>query len=186
LGIYLIALYLWSFYLQYYDIVNGFGYWFYLLPATFLWLASWSASVHMALVFPAPLYLVQRKPGLIWIPYLSTFILFSVGIGISRLVVSNSLTRIALWWRGEFVAAIVIFIPTLLLMIAQYARFRHAPERAKIKWVVFSAVICGSLTVVLYLVPLFLGLLRIRSQYRGYINPAFPAAIASPSGATAL
>jgi hypothetical protein len=170
--------YLWSFYLQYYDLVNGYGYWFYQLPATFLWLASWSAAFHLALVFPAPLPLVQRKPRLIRFAYLSTFVIFFLWVGISRLVVSNALMRIMMWWRGEFVAAIIIFFPAMITMIAQYTRFRQGSEHAKIKWVVYSAVICGSLTVFFYLIPEYLDLPSLGVNLIGVLLLPFPAAIA--------
>ncbi len=170
--------YVWSSYLQIYDFVNGYGFWLYGAVASFLWLSNWPAGLQLALTFPTPLPLVQRRPSLVWALYPTSYTIYLLYLVISRSMIPSRIGWIGLWNRGDTLVAIVMFIPAMIALIWQYRRHKSGPERRKIQWVVFSALFSGSMAMILYLVPEFLGLPNLGINAVGLLLLPFPLAVA--------
>jgi len=170
--------YVWSSYLQVYDLVNSFGFWFYWIAASFLWLTHWPAALQLALTFPKPLPAVQHRPWLIWSGYPVSYLTYGLFLAFSRWQSASLLDWVGQWFRGDVLVGIVFFIPALLIIGRQYRLHQHGPDRQKIQWVVFSGIFSGSLAVFLYLVPEFLGLPSLGVNAMGVLLLPFPLAIA--------
>ena len=170
--------YVWSSYNQIYDFVSGYGFWLYISVASLLWISSWAAGLHLALTFPSPLPLLQRRPRLIWMLYPVSYAIYLFYLILSRIMTSSRLEWIGYWNRGDTLIAILLFIPSVIAMIRQYRLHRSGPERQKIQWVVYSGLFSGSVAVVLYLVPEFLGLPRLGVNVIGILLLPFPLAVA--------
>jgi hypothetical protein len=170
--------YIWSFFLQIYDIVNGYGFWLYSLSSSFLWLLTWPAALHLALTFPTPLPLVQRRPWLVWLVYPLSYATFILYLAVSRWMIPSTLEWIGLWNRGDTLVAILMFVPAVAVMVWQYRLHRSGPDRRKIQWVVYSGLFSGSLVMIFYLIPEFLGLPGLGVNAVGIMMLPFPVAIA--------
>jgi hypothetical protein len=170
--------YIWSSYLQPYELVNGSGFWLYLVTNMSLWLTNWPAAVHLAFTFPTPLPVIKRRPWLLGGIYLSSFAIYFATIWISRSSAVNTLDWIGSWGRGDALAAIILFIPLLIGIILQYRRNPIGPERAKIQWVIFSCIFSGGMAVGLYLIPELFDLPGLGVNVVGVLLLPFPVAIA--------
>ena len=170
--------YVWSTYNQIYDFVSGYGFWLYMSVASILWVSSWAAGLHLALTFPSPLPRLKRNPWLIWMLYPVSYAIYLLYLVFSRLITSSRLEWIGYWNRGDSLIAILLFIPSVIAMVRQYRLHRSGPERQKIQWVVYSGLFSGSVAVVLYLVPEFLGLPRLGVNVIGILLLPFPLAVA--------
>jgi len=170
--------YVWSSYNQIYDFVSGYGFWLYISVASLLWISSWAAGLHLALTFPSPLPLLQRRPWLIWMLYPVSYAIYLFYLILSRIMTSSRLEWIGYWNRGDTLIAILLFIPSMIAMMRQYRLHRSGPERQKIQWVVYGGLFAGSAAMVLYLLPEFLGLPRLGVNAIGVLLMPFPLAIA--------
>lgn len=170
--------YIWSSYLQIYDLVNRVGFWFYWINASFLWLSHWPAALHLALTFPQPLPAVQRRPWLVWAGYPAAYLFYGLFLAFFRLQSPSPLDWIGQWYRGDILVGILFFTPAMLLIGRQYRLHRHGPDRQKIKWVIFSGIFSGSLTLILYLLPELLGLPSLGVNAIGVLLLPFPLSIA--------
>jgi hypothetical protein len=170
--------YVWSTYLQIYDFVNGYGFWLYTIVASFLWLSTWPANLHLALTFPTPLPTLRRRPRLIWMLYPASYLIYLLYLAVSHIIIPSQLEWIGRWNRGDTLVAMVMFIPAVLAMLRQFHLHRSGPERQKIQWVVFSGLFAGSMAMILYLVPEFLGQPRVGVNAVGLFLIPFPLAIA--------
>ena len=170
--------YVWSLYRQVPDILTGYGFWLYTVIASFLWLSNWAAGVQLALTFPRPLPILVKRPGWLYVPYLAVFFFIIAYFAITRIYLSNTLEWIDSWGQGESLAAIGLFLPTVAIILHQYRRDRSESSRKKIRFVVFSGLTVGSLTVLFYLLPPFFGLPGLDANFVGVILLLFPASMA--------
>jgi hypothetical protein len=170
--------YVWSTYQQIYDFVSGYGFWLYISVASLLWVSSWASGLHLAITFPTPLPFLRRRPKLIWMLYPVAFAIYLSYLVLSRIIISSQLVWIGYWTRGDTLIAILLFIPSVIAMIWQYRLHRRGPERQKIQLVVYSGLFAGSMAMVLYLLPEFLGLPRFGVNIVGVLLMPFPLAIA--------
>ncbi len=169
--------YAWSSFHQVYDFVNGYGFWLYAITATFLWLSTWPAGLHLALTFPTPLPLAQRRPWLVWALYPLSFGIYLIYLGISRLATPSTLEWIGQWNRGDTLVAILMFTAAVIVLLQQFRRHRSGSDRRKIQWVVYSGLFSGTMAMALYLLPEFLGLPSLGINFVGILLLPFPLAI---------
>lgn len=169
--------YVWSTYLQAIDLVNQFGFWLYTLTAHFFWLANWGAGMHLALTFPRQLVAVRRRPVLLLLPYLASFGLYGLLLALSWPTASSRLEWIGDWQRWEVVIPVALFLPSLGIILIQYFKVEDEASRKKIRWVVYSATMAGSLAIFFYLIPNLLGLPALDSNLVGVILLLFPLSI---------
>lgn len=170
--------YVWSSYHQIYDFITGYGFWLYIGVASFLWVSSWAAGLHLALTFPSPLPRLQARLLFVWLLYPISYAVYIFYLFLSRFMTANELEWVSYWNRGDTLIAILLFIPSIIALIHQYRLHRSGPERQKIQWVVFSALFSGSMAMIFYLVPEFLGLQGFGVNAVGILLLPFPLAIA--------
>jgi hypothetical protein len=170
--------YTWSTYHQVYDFVNGYGFWLYVSVSSLLWVSSWVAGLQLALSFPSPLPFLRRRPRLFWLLYPISYAIYLLYLVINRFMSSSLVEWIGNWSRGDTLIAMLLFIPSVIALIRQYRLHRSGPERQKIQWVIYSGLFAGSMAMILYLVPEFLGLPRFGVNLVGILLLPFPLAIA--------
>jgi hypothetical protein len=170
--------YVWSSYLQIYDLVNEYGFWLYTFVGTFLWLANWGAGLHTALTFPRYLAAVRKRPGLLALPYLASFGLYGFLLAASWPGAPSRMEWIGDWQRWEAVIPVALFLPSIGILLAQYLKVEDEASRIKIRWVVFSGVFVGGLTIFFYLIPNIFGLPGLDTNLVGVIILLFPVSIA--------
>jgi hypothetical protein len=170
--------YVWSLYGQVPDIINGYGFWLFTLIRAFLWLSNWAAGVQFVLTFPHPLPFLIKRPGWIYFPYLFVFSFYLVFLALSKGYTENSLEWINAWGRGDSLAALLMFLPTIFILLYQYLSNRAQSDRKKIRLVVFSGIAVGSLVILFYLLPPFIGLSPLNANYVGVFMLLFPASMA--------
>jgi hypothetical protein len=170
--------YIWSFYRQVLDLTSPSGFWLYTLAASFLWLSNWAAGLHLALAFPQPFPAIRRRPVLLALPYLASFLLFGLYLVVSRDPAAGYTAWIVNWQRGETLVPIAMFIPIMGLMFQQYRRNQSGASRKKIRLIVFSGILGGVLTVFFYLLPPIVGLPALDANLLGIVLLLFPIAIA--------
>ena len=170
--------YVWSTFLQIPDIVKGYGFWIYIIPASLLWVSNWPACLQLSLTFPTPVPFLRVRPKLVWLLYPITYAIYLSYLVVSRFIFPSSLEWIGHWNRGDTLVAIVMFIPAVTAMVWQYRRHRTGPEHRKIQWVVFSGLFSGSMAMFLYIIPEFLGLPSLGVNAVGLLLLPFPLAIA--------
>jgi hypothetical protein len=170
--------YIWSSYIQVYDLVSGSGYWLYTLAASFLWVANWPAGLHLALTFPKPLPAVQHRPWVVWAIYPLSYAIYLAYLVASRAAIPSTLEWIGQWNRGDTLIALLMFPAAVAVMLWQFRRHRHGPERRKVQWVLLSGLFSGTLAIILYLLPEFLGLPSLGVNIVGVLLLPYPIAIA--------
>lgn len=170
--------YIWSFYRQIPDLTSPFAFWLYTIVASSLWISNWGAGLHLTLTFPRPLPIIQRRPGLLALPYLAAFLIFAGYLALSWNPASGYLLWVDNLQRGESLVPIALFIPTIWMLVHQYRRDRSGVSHKKIRLVVFSGLLGGGLTVFLYLLPPILGLPALDANLVGVILLLFPLSIA--------
>jgi hypothetical protein len=169
--------YVWASYLQMIDLVNEYGFWLYTFSSTFLWLANWGAGLHTALTFPRYLDVVRKRPGLLVLPYLVSFGLYGLLLAISWSGAASRVAWIGDWQRWEAIIPVALFLPSIGIILAQYFKVEDEASRVKIRWVVFSGVFVGGLTIFFYLIPNIFGLAGMDSNLVGIIILLFPLSI---------
>jgi hypothetical protein len=145
--------YSWAFFLQVSDLLDGTGNWLFHLSATGLWLVFWSATLHMALVLPKPLFSPKRPAAWLIGLYLSSFILCGAYLTFTWFTAGNKLTWWASWSTAQTLAAAIYSLPALLAIMLQYFTTRSAAERIKVRWMILGTVISLSLGLGLYFIP---------------------------------
>jgi hypothetical protein len=170
--------YVWTLFRQVPDLLNGYGFWLYTVVASFLWVSNWAAGLQLVLTFPRPLPSVSKQPERLCLPYLAVYSFYLVFVLISSAYTDNKLEWINTWGQGESLVAILMFLPTLLILLRRYRLERDEASRIKIRLVVFSGLAVGSLTILSYLLPPFWGLPSLDANFIGVILLLFPASIA--------
>lgn len=169
--------YVWSFYLQLPDLTNKYGFWFYSFVSSFLWLANWASALHFSLVFPHPLPILRRKPYLAALPYLASFLSYVLLLYFSWFRSPDIIIWIGSWGQWQALIPILLFIPTFWMIVRQYRWLRDEPSRKKIRLLAFSSLAVGSLTILFYLLPPFLGLPELDPNFMGVLLILLPVSI---------
>ncbi|MGK2850424.1 MAG: sensor histidine kinase [Candidatus Limnocylindrales bacterium] len=143
-----------------------------------LYMLLWPASIHLALVFPTPAQVTQRRPGLI--PGLYGLVL---GLYAVVTVLLGQVTGSALEWVGTWpVAQLVVIVPALATAVAifaiRYARTRDPADRARRRLVTIGVVGAGTLGLVAFMGPaLITGRPLLPDATIGLISLPIPATI---------
>lgn len=161
------------------DVVRGAPFVVQALVTGPLYMLLWPASVHLALVFPAPAKVTQRHPGLI--PGLYGLVL---GLYAVTTIALGQVTGSALGWVGTWpVSQLLVIVPALATSVAifvvRYARTTDPVDRARRRLVTIGVVGAGSLGLVAFMGPALLtGRPLLPDAAIGLISLPIPATIA--------
>lgn len=160
------------------DIVRGTPFVVHALVTGPLYMLLWPASIHLALVFPTPAQVTQRRPGLIPGIYGLALGLYAVAT-----LALAPMTDSALEWIGTWpLAQLVVIVPALATAVAifaiRYARTKDPADRARRRLVTIGIVGAGSLGLVAFMGPALLtGRPLLPDAAIGLISLPIPATI---------
>ena len=171
--------YTWSLGLQVSDIVGGLGFWLYQASASGAWFVFWSAGLEFAMVFPRNHPLLQKRPWLIPLVYLSSFALFFVYLAITRVTSPTMLDWLGRWIIANWLVALIFQSLTAYFIWDGY-RSNHDPaSRRKVHWLVFAFIFCGGIGLGLWFIPgVILGHPLIDANALGLSLLPFPVILA--------
>lgn len=143
----------WTIGLQVSDIVNVWGYWHYRAATLLPYLLTFSAMVHLSLVFPRQHPKLDRVPRLVPVIYLAPYALFGIFMAIARLFTSDSWTWLGYWNAGEWAVSILYMSVFIVVTILNYRTVPDEGTRVKIRWVVFGGSVSAAGIALLWLLP---------------------------------
>jgi hypothetical protein len=168
----------WSFSTQVSDFLDSRAFWLYWGLTMIAYTLFWIGILHFILIFPQPLPFMigrWRVPALYGIPYL----LFLIHLLAIRPGATTTLAWIATWKSIQDGYVLILLVLILLVGIWQYRRNQEGVARQQIRWIVFALLLSGGLTLVLDILPVFLGLPTININLVGLIALIFPLGIAA-------
>ena len=135
------------------DVVSGGPFVLHALVTGPVYMLTWPAGVHLALVLPAPLPVVRRRPWLVPAVYAT-----AMGAYAAASLATFLGARTALEWVGAWPATqVVVVVPALLLaiglFIVQHRRTRDPAARARLRLASLGAVSSAILGLVLFMGP---------------------------------
>lgn len=144
--------YVWVFGLQVSDFTISLSFVLYHIATGFLWFIYWGAFLHFALVFPKTHFLVIKWPVLRVLTYFFPFLISAIYI-LAQGPAVNSMEWFRRWLDSEWVAGIVVTVLWLVILLEGYMHRFTAGEMKKVRWIFLSGLVCGSLGLVLFLLP---------------------------------
>jgi hypothetical protein len=179
LGASLIHAIVWLLGLQVSDLVGGVGFWLYALMAFGGYILLWIAGLHFALVFPQPSAIVVRWPVLIPLIYVAAYGFFFSYLAALWFVAPTTLAWLGGWLPGVGIIAIAYIGLGGVAILRKYRTSRDVIARQQMRWAVFSFIVSGMMTVVLWLIPYnILGRPLISSATLGLLGIPLPVGLA--------
>ncbi|HKF85334.1 MAG TPA: histidine kinase [Candidatus Limnocylindrales bacterium] len=144
-----------------------------------VYMLMWPAAVHLGLVFPAPIAVVRRRPGMVWLPYLVALGGYALALAISRVTTPSTLEWVGTWPRIQ----LVVVVPCILLWLAfAIIGFRRAGDpvaRSRIRWAAMGALTSAILGLALFQLPeLLFGRSLVPTSWVGLIALPLPIGLA--------
>jgi hypothetical protein len=147
------------------------------------WLVYWAATLHVALVFPKRVRIIQRRPYLIGLLYLTAFSLYFAYLGLARYQSINTLDWLNEWATGENMIAGLYLSLTMVVILYQFRTSREGSERIKIRWAVYGAFISGITGLVFWIIyPAVSGNTILSANVLGLLMLPFPLSLAIAIG----
>ena len=166
----------WSFGLVLQDIMDGTGYWLYLVCAFFFYNLNWIALLHFSIMFPQPIPLLRRR-WLVPAMYIVPMLLLIIEKVVSYLQAENILGWLSSTSILESIHPPVFLLLSMVAVIWQVRNSNSTKERQQIRWLLFASLIMGGATFLLYILPGALGLNQISPNGLGLVIIPFPVAI---------
>jgi two-component system, NarL family, sensor kinase len=169
----------WSLGLQVGDLVNGIGFWLYLITTAGVYTLFWVGILHFALVFPEAHPVVAKRPWTIPFIYIVPFAFSFAYLAIAWPRSVSALDRISNWDVIESVVPAVYLVLTIVIVIWSYRILRTTTDRQKIRWLMFAALVSGGGIFFLWYLPTFiLGRPLLSSNGLGLLVLPYPLALA--------
>ena len=144
-----------------------------------LYMLTWPAAIHMALVFPRPLGLVARNPSLIPAVYVVALGSYGLGLAASLGASTSTLAWIGTWPRIQLVVAIACLVAFLGLFTWRYRNEDEPEERHRSRWAASAALLSVILGLVLFQVPeLVFGRSLLPASWIGLVALPIPIGLA--------
>ena len=125
------------------DLVGGTGFWLFRMGTPLLWLIYWPAALHVALVFPRPLRVLQKAATLIPGIYIGSLAIFVGLLAWNWYRAENLLVWLNTWGPAGNLIAGLYLAATMAGLVLQTRRRLTGTERLQIRWVVFGAMVSG-------------------------------------------
>jgi signal transduction histidine kinase len=161
------------------DVALGGPFLFHALLTAVLYMVTWPAAVHLAMVFPSRPVAVARRPWVAWLPYPIAFGAYVLALAAARLATPSTLEWIGTWPRIQL--AVVVPCLAVWLALAAYSVVRPADERARrrSRWALFGATTSAVLGLALFQIPeLVLGQSLVPASWIGLIALPLPLGLA--------
>jgi signal transduction histidine kinase len=161
------------------DIAQGGPFLLHTLLTAGLYMTLWPAAVHLALVFPAPMPIVRRKPWLPWSAYFVAFGAYLLALAATRATSSTNLDWIGTWPRVQLAIVVPCLLLWLVLAARAYLRPADAESRARSRWAAIGAAASAVTGLLLFQLPeLALGRSLVPASWIGLIALPLPLGLA--------
>lgn len=135
------------------DVVGGWPFLLYAIITGPLYMLLWPASVHLALVFPAPAPLLRRRPWVIPAVYGATLLAFGLALTVARVASPTTLEWVGAWPLVQVSIVVPLLSAALFLFVRRYRRVRDASERTRLRWATLGGVASGVLGLAGFMLP---------------------------------
>ena len=144
-----------------------------------VYMLMWPAAVHLGLVFPTPIAAVQRRPGIVWLPYLVALGGYVLALGISRVTTPSTLEWVGTWPRIQLAVVVPCIVAWLALAIVAFRRAEDPVARSRTRWAALGALTSAILGLALFQLPeLLLGRSLVPTSWVGLIALPLPIGLA--------
>jgi signal transduction histidine kinase len=145
-----------------------------------LYMVTWPAAIHMALVFPRPVAAVERRHALIPAVYLVVLGAYALAMAVSFVTSSGPLTWVGSWPQIQ----LLVLLPALAVFLVLFGwRYRHETdpgERRRSRWAALCALVSVILGLALFQIPeLLLGRALLPPSWIGLAAVWVPIGLAT-------
>lgn len=159
------------------DVIGGIGFWLWLTCAFVLYAVFWSASLHLAIVFPRRLRGVSG-PALIAV-YAVPLVGMAFGLGVATTVSGSVIEAIGSATTLQSAIVLLIGVGVLAGMVTQYRGAPNAELRQQVAWIAWGGGVAVVCSMVGWFVPeLLTGSPLLPWSAIGLTGLPLPAAIA--------
>lgn len=143
----------WTMGLQVSDILNDWGYWLYRAITNLLFLLTFSALLHLSLIFPKRHPILERHPRLVPIIYLAPYGLFGMFMAGAKFLSPNTWTWLGHWNSVEWAVTMIYVFLFIMMTVMNYRKIEDESTRVKIRWVAFGWSVSAAGIVLLWMLP---------------------------------
>ena len=161
------------------DVVQGSPFALHAVLTAGVYMLMWPAAVHLGLVFPAPIAAVERRPGIVWLPYLVALGGYALALAISRVTTPSTLEWFGMWPRIQLAVVVPCVVLWLALAIFGFRRAADPVGRSRTRWAALGALTSAILGLALFQLPeLLLGRSLVPTSWVGLIALPLPIGLA--------
>lgn len=162
------------------DVVHGAPFLLYALVTGPLYMVMWPATLHFALVFPAPLPFVARRPGIVPLVYAAGLGGWAAALAAGRLTSPTTLEWVGTWPLAQIVVVVPMLALALAAFVYTYVRAADAAARARMRWAALGAVVSAVVGLVAFWIPELLFQRQLLDpSWMGVVALPFPLGLAA-------
>ena len=144
-----------------------------------VYMLMWPAAVHLGLVFPAPIGIVQRRPRVVGLPYLIALGGYGLALAVTRVTTPSALDWFGTWPRIQLAVVVPCIVGWLALAIIGFRRAGDPVARSRTRWAALGALTSAILGLALFQLPeLLLGRSLVPASWVGLIALPLPIGLA--------
>jgi signal transduction histidine kinase len=135
------------------DIVLGGPFLFHAVLTGGLYMLLWPAGVHLGLVFPTPLPVLQQRRWLIPAVYIGSLAAYGAAMAATFAASTSRLAWVGSWPSIQLAFVVPLLVVSILLFVRQYARALEPAEKARMRLAALGAGLSAVLGLVLFMGP---------------------------------
>ena len=135
------------------DIVQGTPFLLHALVTGPLYMLMWPAAVHLALVFPAPVPLVLRRPWLVPMAYVIGLCGYGLAMLVGRLVAPSAIDWLGTWPLAQLAIVVPLLSGALALLAWSFVRTPDPAARIRIRWATLGGIASAAVGLALFWLP---------------------------------
>jgi signal transduction histidine kinase len=135
------------------DVVQGGPLLLHALVTGPLYMLLWPAGLHLALVFPAPLPVVTRRPAIVPLVYLLALGAYCLITTITGLAASTTLDWIGTWPVTQVAIVVPSLVVSIGLFVRSYRRTADGVARDRTRWATLGGLASAVLGLALFMLP---------------------------------
>ena len=135
------------------DVVQGGPFLLHALVTGPLYMLLWPAGIHLALVFPARLPTVVRRPVIVPLVYVGVLGAYGLATAIAALAAPTTLDWIGTWPVTQVAIVVPSLIVSTALLVRSYRRAEGSTARDRMRWAVLGGLASAILGLALFMLP---------------------------------
>ena len=135
------------------DVVIGTPFLVHALVTGPLYMVLWPAGLHLAMVFPAPLPIVERHRWIVPGAYTAALGTYALATAAAAILSPTRLEWVGTWPVTQVAVVVPVLALTLGLMVRSYRGTADPAARTRIRWAWLGAVASGTIGLFGYMLP---------------------------------